>query len=241
MKIRLISIFFISLFFGFSGFSQEKVQDTLPRIDKYGLRVGIDLSKPLRTFIENGYSGFEIVGDFRVTEKFYAAAELGNEQKEWKEPYVSSKTKGSYAKLGLDFNAYDNWKGMDNAISVGLRYGFSTFSQELNSYRIYTNNPVFPSETIYASESFSGLTAHWAELILSVKTEVFNNLYLSLNAQLKLKLSEQKPENFDNLFIPGFNRTYDYSEFGVGYGYSITYRIPLFKKKRSSKGDSIEE
>ena len=48
--------------------------------------------------------------------------------------------------------------------------------------------------------------------------------------QLKRKISEDKPDNFGNLYIPGFNRTYDYSEFGVGYGYTISYLIPIFKK-----------
>lgn len=236
MKRKPILLFITSLLFSFATVAQNKSKnplDTVPKIDKYGLRAGIDLAKPLRTLLEDGYSGFEVMGDFRVTKKFYVAAELGNEQKDWTEPYVTSKTKGSYAKIGFDFNAYDNWVGMDNAISLGLRYGFSTFSQELVNYRIYTTNPVFPSDVFTDSRSYSGLTAHWAELILSVKTEVLKNLYLSLNAQLKLKLSDTKPDNFDNLYIPGFNRTYDYSEFGVGYGYSISYLIPIFKKDRS--------
>ena len=79
---------------------------------------------------------------------------------------------------------------------------------------------------------YSGLTAHWAELIIGIKTEILNNLYLSINLQLKRKISESHPDNFDNLYIPGFNRTYDYSEFGVGYGYSISYLIPILKRKK---------
>ena len=230
MKSKLTLLFFISLSFNAISFAQNKTNDTVPKIQKYGLRVGVDLAKPLRTFLENGYSGFEIMGDFRVTKKFYAAVELGHEKKDWIEPYVSSKTNGSYAKIGYDFNAYENWLGMTNSINLGLRYGFSTFDQELLSYRVYTNNQTFPSQNITVPQEFSGLTAHWAEFILSVKTEIFKNLYLSLNAQLKRKIAEDKPENFDNLYIPGYNRTYDSSEFGVGYGYSISYLIPIFKK-----------
>lgn len=240
MKLRPILLFFISIVFTLPALAQDKNKnplDTVPKIDKYGLRVGVDLAKPLRTLLEDGYSGIELLGDVRISKKFYVAAELGNEQKDWNEPYVSAKTSGSYAKVGFDYNTYDNWTGMDNAISVGLRYGFSTFKQDLLNYRIYTSNPIFPSEVIYAPQTYSGLTAHWAELILSIKTEVFTNLYVSLNAQLKLKLSEQQPDNFSNLYIPGFNRTYDYSDFGVGYGYSISYRIPIFKKERSVKKD----
>ena len=233
-KIRHISICCISIFCVlFSAIAQgdtEKSTDTIPKFDKYGLRLGVDLSKPLRTLLEDGYSGFEIVGDFRVSKKFYAAVELGNEKKDWVEPYVSSKTSGSYAKIGFDYNAYENWLGMSNSINMGLRYGFSTFSQELLSYRIYTDNPAFPTQTITDPKEFTGLTAHWTEFILSVKVEVLKNFYVSLNAQLKIMLNEEEPENFGNLYVPGFNRTYDYSKFGVGYGYTVSYLIPIFKK-----------
>ena len=233
MRKKPILLFIISLIFTVlsSSAQNEKANDTISKIQKYGLRVGVDLAKPLRTLVENGYSGFEIMGDFRVTKKFYAALELGNEKKDWIEPYLSSKTSGSYAKIGFDYNAYENWLGMQNSINLGLRYGFSTFSQELLSYRIYTDNPVFPVEVVNIPFEFNDLTAHWAEFIFSLKTEVINNLYLSINLQLKRKLAETQPENFDNLYIPGFNRTYDYSEFGVGYGYTISYLVPIFKKK----------
>ena len=235
MKIAPILLCCISLLCGtLTMVAQEKkkkTNDSVPKVEKFGLRVGVDLAKPLRTLIEDGYSGFEIMGDFRVTKKFYAAVELGTEKKDWIEPYVSSKTSGSYAKIGFDYNAYENWLGMENAITVGLRYGFSTFKQELLSYRIYTDNPAFPTQTIYEPQEFNGLSAHWAEFILSIKTEIVNNLYLSINAQLKNRISETQPENFANLYIPGFNRTYDYSKFGVGYGYTISYLIPIYKKK----------
>ncbi|CAM3390917.1 DUF6048 family protein [Aequorivita lipolytica] len=237
-KIAPILLCCISLFCGtqlmVAQKNDEPTTDTIPKIEKFGLRVGVDLAKPLRTLIEEGYSGFEIMGDFRVTKKFYAAVELGNEKKDWNEPYISSQTSGSYAKIGFDYNAYENWLGMENTITLGLRYGFSTFKQDLLSYRIYTDNPAFPTETINNSQEYSGLNAQWAEFILGIKTEIVNNLYLSLNVQLKRKISETEPENFANLYIPGFNRTYDYSEFGVGYGYSISYLIPIFKKSEAS-------
>src|SRR5690606_19674306 len=241
MKIAPTLLCCISLFCGTQVMvaqkNNETANDTIPKVEKFGLRVGVDLAKPLRTLIEDGYSGFEVMGDFRVTKKFYAALELGNEKKDWNEPYVSSKTSGSYAKIGFDYNAYENWLGMENAITLGLRYGFSTFKQELSSYRIYTDNPAFPTQTIYESQEFSGLTAHWAELIIGIKTEILNNLYLSINVQLKRKITEDEPENFANLYIPGFNRTYDYSKFGVGYGYSISYLVPIFKKTDAPKAE----
>jgi hypothetical protein len=222
------------LFVPFSLMAQETATtetDTIPkRVQKYGLRIGADLSKLARTAFENDYTGFEIVGDLRFSKRFYAAAELGNETRGWNEDNLTATTKGSYIKLGADFNMYNNWLGMDNAIYAGLRYGLASFSQELTGYRVFTSDITFPTEFITTDQKFSGLTAGWVELQVGVKTEIVNNLYFSLHLELKRLISDDKPENFDNLIIPGFNRTFDFSDYGAGYGYSITYLIPIIKK-----------
>lgn len=210
--------------------TSETVVDTTGPKQKYGLRVGGDVSKLLRTALEDGYSGFEITGDLRFAKRFYVAAEIGFENRDWDKDQLVSTANGSYVKLGADFNAYRNWIGMNNAIFAGLRYGFATFSQELKEYPIYTTDTTFPTAIRTDPQKFSGLNASWVEFILGVKTEILTNLYLSLNVQLKYLVSEKKPENFDNPIIPGFNRTYDYSDFGVGYGYSISYLIPILKR-----------
>jgi len=209
---------------------EASVNDTIPKTKKYGIRLGLDISKLVRTAVEDGYTSFEVNGDYRLTKKIYAAAELGTSDRVWEEDGLKTTTTGSYIKIGAELNAYNNWLDMNNAIFGGLRYGFSTFSQELQQYDIYTTNPAFPTTQRDVSIEASGLTASWAELIVGFKTEVLNNLFLSINLQLKRKISEDKPEAFDNLIIPGFNRTYDFSEFGVGYGYTISYLIPLYKK-----------
>jgi len=234
MKLKRISLFFISFLCAslltWAQEKEEKNKDSISQETKYGLRVGADLAKPLRTLLEEGYSGFELMGDFRFSEKFYLAAEIGNEKKDYFEPTLNARTSGSYIKLGADLNMYNNWLGLNNAIYAGLRYGFSTFKQELIAYEVYTTTQNFPASSKIVSQEFSGLSAHWAELIVGVKTEVLTNVYISINLQLKRKISEDKPDNFDNLYIPGYHRTYDFSEFGVGYSYSISYLIPFFKK-----------
>lgn len=236
---RLILLFFISLLA--CSTADLSAQDTTAvatdsvqietRDNRYGLRVGFDLAKPLRTFLEEGYTGFEVMADFRVSKRFYAALELGTEEKERFEENLNSITKGSYFKLGADFNAYQNWPGLNNSIFAGLRYGFATFEQQLLSYGIYTTDQSFQEFFLRDEpQTFEGLTASWVELIVGVKTELLNNLFLSLNVQLKRRFSDTKPDNFDNLYIPGFNRTYDESSFGVGYGYTLSYLIPIFKR-----------
>lgn len=211
---------------------KASVLDTLPPGEKYGIRFGVDLGRLLRTGIDDNYKGFEIVGDYRVTQKFFAAAELGNETFLRDDENISIEASGSYIRVGFDYNTYDNWYGMQNSIFVGLRYGFATFSQTLESYRVFTSTNYFPPELRDTPIEDSGLTAGWIELMLGLKVELFANIYLSGSVSIKNLISEKQPDRFDNLFIPGFGRTNDFSQFGVGYNYTLSYLIPFKKKKK---------
>lgn len=226
--ILLISLTFLDSSFTFGQAGQP--QDTIQYREKYGLRVGIDLSKPLRTLLNDDYRGMEIKGDYRLYEDYYLAAEIGNERNVISEENVTASASGSYIKLGADYNAYDNWRGMQNLIYVGLRYAFSSFSSELQNYTVYTRNPYFEPDIRTPYQEFNNLTANWIEMQLGIKVEVLNNLYLGTHVELKRRLGQSAPGNFDNLYIPGFNRTYDDSAFGVGYGYSVSYLIPLYRQ-----------
>jgi len=213
--------------------AQEKPKDTLTsgKTERYGIRVGVDLHRLSKSFYDTDYKGFEITGDYRFSKRIYIAGELGTEEKTVDEDQLNFTTKGSYFKVGFDYNAYENWLDMENMIYVGMRYGISSFSQELNSYTIYNTNPYFGQTTIVSGKEYDGLTASWIEIIGGVKAELFNNLYLGFSARLNYLVSNKKPDNFDNLFIPGFNRTYD-GKFGVGFNYTLSYFIPLYKSKK---------
>ena len=229
--------YFSSLIFifilGFSANAQQAaLQDTTNYKEKYGLRIGIDLSKPIRTLLDDTYSGLELVGDYRVYDNYYISGEIGTEELTFEGDNIETTSNGSYIKIGGDYNAYENWLEMQNAIFVGVRYGFATFSQTLDSYRIYTSSDYFEPDVRENNLETTGLTASWAEIMVGIKVEVLNNLFLSANVQLKRRISQNTPSNFDNLAIPGFGRTYDSGEFGAGFGYSISYLIPFYKKAR---------
>lgn len=210
-----------------------KKTDSIKFKEDYGLRLGGDLSKIIRTFIDDDYKGYEINADYRITKKLYIAGELGTEEKQSTNNYLNAISQGSYFKVGVDYNFYENWFGMENMIYGGFRIGSSTFSQTLNSYGVYSQDPYWsPQFTSVDSEKFSGLSALWGEFVFGFKVEVLSNLYLGLNAQFKYMMSQDQPENFENLFIPGFQKTYDSGGFGFSYGYSVSYLIPFYKKAK---------
>ena len=158
-----------------------KTDSIPPKKERYGIRVGVDLFKLTRSFYEDDYRGIEFVGDYRLTRKHYLAAEIGNENKTVDDDQLNFTTKGSYVKVGFNYNTYENWLDMENQIYVGLRYGFGTFSQTLNSYQIYNPNPYFgESPVVESGEEFTGLTAQWLEAVVGVKAEVLIIFLLGL-------------------------------------------------------------
>lgn len=242
MNLRLTYIFFISiLFIAFPGKSYaqenadveyEQVTDSIFYKDRYGLTVSLDLSRIGTSLWDSEYQGLEIGADYRFSEDLYIAGELGNENSVFREDNILNETDGSYIKLGVNYNVYDNWIGMQNLIYVGFRYGFATYSQNLKTYRIYTTDSYFPPDLRDADRTFNNLTANWLELQAGIRVNIFGNFYLGAHLQLKTMITSTSIPNFDNLYVPGFRRTYDYSSIGAGWGYSISYMIPLYTKTK---------
>ncbi|UGU14496.1 DUF6048 family protein [Sinomicrobium kalidii] len=249
MSRYIISIFFL-ICCVFPGIAQEEngenKKDSVVFKQKYGLRVGIDLSKPVRSFTSDSYNGLELVGDFRISQNLYIAAELGTEKKTTNEDLYTFETSGSYLKAGIDYNLYENWYGMENLIFAGGRLGVSTFSQDLQEYFIYTPNPYWDENgTSGTDESIlgesSGLSAQWLEALFGMKVELFNNLYLGATVRLAYLINDTPPDAFSNLWIPGFQKVTDGSRFGLTFNYSVSYLIPIFKKAKKNPVKKAKE
>ena len=245
-------ISFCFYFFVFLGFSQQPPppkqkttlkeksnktttvkKDTVTYKTGYGLRIGIDITKPLRGVFDESYNGLELVGDYRITKNWYVATELGYEEELTFEDYSTSSAKGSYIKLGANLNTYENWLDMNNEVFIGMRYGFAIYEHTLSSYETNTSDPETPfyfgSETKTPNITQTGLSAHWLEFQLGMKTETFKNLFLSISGSYKLGVSIEDQTGFETLYVPGFNRVFA-SNTGFGFNYTISYLIPFVKK-----------
>ncbi|SDW79585.1 hypothetical protein SAMN05444411_102192 [Lutibacter oricola] len=232
-----IYILLISILTCATTFAQDKTElsteetDTIAAVKKYNLRVGIDISKPILSQIKDDLSELEITADVNISKNLYAAVELGYSDKTRDEDYLNFTTDGTYIKLGVNYNAYENWKGMNNEIYVGMRYGFSMFNQTLNSYTPNAYGTYFEGDLVEVGTEFKDLSAHWVEFLFGMKVETFRNLYLGGSISVNKLISSKEPENFRNLYIPGFNRVFD-NDMGIGFNYTISYLIPIFKKTK---------
>jgi hypothetical protein len=244
MKKKLISKYIISFCFilvMLYGRAQENNPDTTQQQNseeiktypqRYGLRLGVDLFRITRSVYDKTYNGFEITGDYRFSKNLYFAAELGHDRINKNEDIYDFTTNGNYLKLGVDINLHQNWMDREDLIYVGFRYGFSSFSQNLNWYKPYTTDPYFETSKIYVDKKYNGLSAHWLEFVVGLKTRVFNNVFVGFSMRLNGLITQKQPDDFENLFIPGFNKKHS-GNIGVGFNYSVSYLIPLYKSKKN--------
>ena len=237
MRKKLTYVYFISLLLCSTlGWSQEQETEKPVRLDNsYGLRVGVDLQNIVTTLTNSNFQGIEFMADYRLSKKYFLAGEIGAQERTLNETSISTTTKGSYIKLGIDYNVNKNLIGLRNVIFVGGRYGFSRFSQRLNRIRIATQDNFF-GDNINNNPGLEsdGLTAHWVEFIGGLKVEVLNNVFIGFSVSLRARIADEEPEGFDNLYIPGFEITNDLGSLGAGYRYFVSYHIPLYKKKKKT-------
>lgn len=213
------------------AFGQDNSQTTVkkPKYQRYGLRIGADISKIGRSIFDNNYKGLELVADYRFNHNIYVAAELGYENKNTHTPQLQYTSQGTFLKVGLDYNTYQNWLDMQNQIFVGFRYATSICNQNLQQYSIYYNTNGFfnQHDLITANREYTGINAHWIELVAGLKVEVLHNLFAGFKIGLYYKLAATELDNFENLYIPAFGRTYQGSNLGIGFNYTISYLIPF--------------
>ena len=228
MKINPMSRFFTSIILTltFNSFSAS-TNDT---IEKFGIRAGIDIQKIIKSATDNDYNGFSINGDVRIKKSLYVFSEVGSEEIILNSYYLNSNIKGNYLKLGVNFKMNNDIR-TQNIVYSGFNIGFSQFDQRINSYTIYNTNSIYWGESIIDEPiNLNDLNALWIELVFGLKTEILNNLFLGFELQLKSILKQRVRQDVTNLHIPGFNRTYDSSNLGAGFSYSISYLIPVIRK-----------
>ena len=223
---------FLIIIYCLSSFSQERTKDSLFK-STYGLKVGVDLSKQIRMLTEPDYKGLVLIGDYRIFDKIYIAFEIGSEEKFIENEVLNFQTNGSFIKGGINYNVFKNFGNLENEIYVGMRLATSKFDHQINSFYTYNIDQYWNDNLIESSMDFDNLSASWFEFIVGFNAQVVKNFYMGINLRVKRILNQDQPNNFANLYIPGFNKVLENNNVGVGISYNIQYQIPLFKKNKN--------
>ena len=229
MKINLMLKYFISTLVTLSCIAiKTNASVSNDSLKKYGIRFGTDLQKLIKSASSQEYNGISFKADIRFKESIFLFSEIGNEKKIVEYSSVDSEISGNYIKLGLEFKLNKDIIGLRNLIYSSFGLGISSFDQTILRYNIYSD--LWGEFTNTDAINLENLNANWIEIGFGIKTEILNNLFLGIELQLKNLIYQKNKNDIANFYIPGFNRTYEGSNFGTGFNYSLTYLIPIIKK-----------
>lgn len=206
---------------------QAQTADTVKRkFSPTGLRIGTDVLSIIRSYTGSNFDGWEINADVDLY-RYYVAAEYGHWERHLNIPSGNYENSGNYFRLGTDINFLI--KDPDrNMFFLGLRYGQSSFSEQLN-YEAYDSN----FGTYQRSLTNSGMTGRWGELTTGLRVKISGGFWMGYTARLKFAPSIHGTGGFATYEIPGYGITSRKNAWA--FNYQLFWRIPLHKEPVKTK------
>lgn len=220
-------ILLITLTFTFNSFLiAQDANKAFYEIDN-GLRLSVDIIRPILTFTQKNYTGYEFSADVGIKPKLRLSIDLGTQTKFNNDNSFDYNTKGNYFKIGVDRNFMNFENSVKDIFSVGLRYGIGFMNHSIDNVSIfdsYWGNVNIPSK----NENF---TAHWTEVVVGMKTPIFKNISMGWDIRAKLLIIQNNTFS-TRPYIPGFGQPSDGKNVrtSMSFHYYIAYQIP-FKRK----------
>lgn len=234
MKKRLISTYIIALLvlsnllMPISAHAQEikilseNKEEELPFYQ--GLMVGVDVSGlASKAFGSDAFSS-EISIHANLKNRFFPVVEIGYGKTDTtgEETNIHYQTSAPFFRVGMDYNVFYKKPHLPGYFTVGLRYGFSSFTYDMQSPDLVDPNWGHTSIPVTYNDVKSN--AGWLELVLGMKTQVYKDFYMGFTVRYRARQSMKKHENTEPYYIPGYGRGKT-SNFGITY--SLSYRLPF--------------
>ncbi len=205
---------------------QEKVKIPYPP-KKRGTSLTLDLMQFAIPFIDDS----RYVGSVGIRTNFkkrmFLVGEAGFEHINFDKDVYEYHSNGMYTKLGFDYDIFIvDEPGNNDNILIGLRYGFAWQNHE--SPRATIIDDYWGSYD--TSISNYSVTSHWLEASVGLRTQLFNNFYMSWYIAVKKRLYVHNDELLEPYKIPGYGTYSNY--LNLGFAFQVEYLVPWGNKKR---------
>ena len=213
----IISLFLILIPHNIRAQEEEELPEQEVVLEP-GLRIGFNLVRSMMVFAEPSRFGLEVVADYNVGPDWFAATESGFSRRFLNEPDYRLNENGLFFRFGADRNFHNH---LNDVIALGGRLGFSVYNRKSPYLEVGDNYWGDFSGTLPAETFFS----QWAEVVLTLKTELFSNVFLGWSLRGKVHLFGGNDRHMENRYIPGFGASSVNST--AGFDFYIYYRIPF--------------
>lgn len=166
---------------------------------------GINIWDPVMRIFGQNYGIASVWGELNMHNRYFPTLEIGLGQASISPEEMNFTFKSPLApffKIGASYNVFYNSDPRYKFL-VGLRYGFSTFSYEVND--ITVNDPYWGSESSFSIPR-QNATAGYLEVLAGVRVNIFSNFSIGWDLRFHKLLHESSPRYGKPMYIPGFGK-----------------------------------
>ena len=189
-----------------------------------GLMVGVDIYGFLNQALGSDTRTTEASIEANLLNRFFPVLEVGYGSMDVTddETNIHFKTSAPFFRIGANYNVFYKKPELPGYLTVGLRYGFSSFEYDVQAPALVDPNWNHTQVPV----DYTGVKSKvgWLEAVVGLKANVYQNFYLGLNVRYRSRLSMTKNENSEPYYIPGYGRGKS-SSFGITY--SLIYQLPF--------------
>jgi len=227
----------ILVLFGFANKTQAQESDYAIKLDSTihkkwvptGLRLGVDISGPIYSYIQSNKSSYEGSIDIDFN-RFFGVIEAGKGEFNSSVDLTSYSSSGMFYKIGIDANLTPKDPNL-NVVFFGLRYATSTFNEKLKGVIPDSGWGVQNIDMIQNNSKSS-----WIEMNLGMKARIWKSFFAGYSLRLKfLKHHMYNQENFSSYFIPSYGLTENINNWS--FTYYLQYRFEWKKKPIKWRGE----
>jgi hypothetical protein len=200
---------------------QVKAQDTITY--PLNIHAGFEISGPAIYYSNKNLQSLEGYVSVDLNEKRSVNLGIGYLNYKYSQYNYSYMNKGSFVRLGIDFNILKPEKSMGKYwAGIGLKYGLSRYNSE---------TPELSKENYWGLTSSSiparSNWGHFVEVDPGMRAEMFKNFSMGWTISIRMLVHAGGSKDLRPIYLPGFgNATKTIS---TGLSYFIVFKIPYKK------------
>ena len=189
-----------------------------------GIMVGVDVYGFLNQALGSDIRSTEASIEANLQNRFFPVVEFGYGSIDTTddETDIHYQTSAPFFRLGVNYNVFYKKPELPGCLTVGLRYGFSSFTYDVQAPDLTDPN----WEHTQVPVSYTGVKSNvgWLEAVVGLRANVYKDFHLGMNLRYRSRLNMSKNEHSEPYYIPGYGQGKSSS---IGVTYSIIYKLPF--------------
>ncbi len=189
-----------------------------------GSSIGVEVSGAASYLFGGDVLSVDVLLQSNLKNRFFPVMEIGygktdaiNDSND-----LHYSTSAPYFRIGMDYNIFYLKPYLPGFLYVGLRYGMSSFTYDVDGPDM--EDPNYGGQIVPFSYSGIKSNASWVEGVVGIKVKIYKSFHMGWSIRYKRRMSIRNGENSRPWYVPGFGEN---SSTCFKMTYNLIYNLPF--------------